>query len=98
MTGEPTHTASGMAPHATAMSEKLSIHYASLTVVFTPLHNILDQQLFEKHLCNPRILKDTNGATCPSYINYRLKSDGYVQPFTKQYESRTVRKAPLQSK
>ena len=46
-----------------------------------------------------------NGIVRPSYINYRLKVKyplrfvvGYVQPITQQYESRTVRKAPLQSK
>ena len=32
-------------------------------------------QLFEKHLCNPRIPKERNGATCPSYINDCLKSE-----------------------
>ena len=35
------------------------------------------------------------------YINYHLKSEvsvvGYVQPVTQHFESRTVRKAPLQS-
>ena len=33
-----------------------------------------EPELFEKHLCNPRIPKERNGATRPSYINYRLKS------------------------
>ena len=36
---------------------------------------ILNQELFEKHLCNPRMPKERNGATCPSYINYHLKSE-----------------------
>ena len=43
--------------------------------MFNPLHSILNQELFEKHLCNPRILKEINGAACPSYINYHLKSE-----------------------
>ena len=75
MTGEPTHTTSEMAPRAPAISiEKRSIHYASLSAMFNPLHSILNQELFEKHLCNPRISKERNGAARPSYINYRLKS------------------------
>ena len=46
--------------------------------MFNPLHSISDQELFEKHLCNPCILKERNGATRPSYINYRLKSDASI--------------------
>ena len=38
------------------------------------LRSILNQELFEKRLCNPRIPKK-NGAACPSYINYCLKSE-----------------------
>ena len=46
--------------------------------------------------------KERNGTVCPSYINYRLKSEirfvvSYIQPVTQHYESRTVQKAPLQS-
>ena len=44
--------------------------------MFNPLRSISNQELFEKHLCNPRILKERNGAAHPSYINYRLKSEG----------------------
>ena len=43
--------------------------------MFNPLHSILNQELFEKHLCNPRIPKERNGAAHPSYINYSLKSE-----------------------
>ena len=39
------------------------------------LHSILNQELFKKHLCNPRIPKERNGTVCPSYINYHLKSE-----------------------
>ena len=67
--------------------------------MFSPLRSISNQELFEKHLYNPRIPKERNGAARPSHINYHLKSKvhdplhfvvGYVQPVTQQYESRTV--------
>ena len=61
-------------------------------------------QHFESRTVRKAPLQSThterNGAACPSYINYRLKSEvsitrlrfvvGYVQPVTQQYESRTV--------
>ena len=40
--------------------------------MFNLLHSILNQELLEKHFCNPRTPNDT---TCPSYINYHLKSE-----------------------
>ena len=43
--------------------------------MFNPLHSISNQELFEKHLCNPRIPKKRNSAAHPNYINYRLKSE-----------------------
>ena len=43
--------------------------------MLNPLHSIMNQELFEKHPCNPHIPKERNGATHPSYINYRLKSE-----------------------
>ena len=65
--------------------------------MFNALCSILNQELFKKHLCNPRIPKERNGAMRPSYINYRLKSEvplrfvvGYVQSVTQQYKSRTI--------
>ena len=77
--------------------------------MFYPLHSISNQELFEKHLYNPRLPKERNGAACPSYINYRLKVlielkhplcfiVGYIQPVTQQCKSKTVQKAPVQSK
>ena len=46
-------------------------------------------------------IKGRNGAACPSYINYRLKSEVSItlrcQPVTQHYESRTIRKPILQS-
>ena len=43
--------------------------------MFNPLHSNTNQKLFKKHLCNPRIPKERNGAAYPSYIKYRLKSE-----------------------
>ena len=43
--------------------------------MFNPLHSISNQELFEKHLYNPRIPKERNRATRPSHVNYRLKSE-----------------------
>ena len=43
--------------------------------MFNALRSISNQELFEKHLCNPCIPKERNGAARPSYINYRLKSE-----------------------
>ena len=40
--------------------------------MFNPLRSISNQELFEKHLCNPHIPKERNGAARPSY---RLKSE-----------------------
>ena len=34
--------------------------------MFNPLCSISNQELFEKHLCNPRITKEKNGAARPS--------------------------------
>ena len=39
------------------------------------LHSISNQELFEKHLYNPRIPKEIVPRTPISYINYRLKSE-----------------------
>ena len=55
--------------------EKWSMYYTLLSAMFNPLHSILNQELFEKHLCNSRIPKKRNGAVHPSYINYCLKSE-----------------------
>ena len=35
----------------------------------------MNQELSEKHLCNPHIPKERVGASCPSYIYYCLKSE-----------------------
>ena len=43
--------------------------------MFNPLHSILNQELFEKHLYNPYIPKEKNSATHPNYINDHLKSE-----------------------
>ena len=41
--------------------------------MFNPLHSISNQELFEKHLYNPRIPKEI--VPRPNHINYRLKSE-----------------------
>ena len=76
MTGEPTHTASEMAPRPPLYqlsSEKLSIHYALLSAMFNPLHSISNQELSWKHLYNLRIPKEM--VPRPNFINYHLKSE-----------------------
>ena len=51
------------------------MHYSSLSAMFNSLHSISNQELFEKHLCNPRISKEIVPCA-PGYINYyRLKSE-----------------------
>ena len=81
-----------------------SIHYASLSAMFNPLHSISNQGLFKKHLFNPHISKEmVSRSPAISIIVYKVKHPlhfvvGCVQPITQQYESRTVRKVPLQSK
>ena len=41
--------------------------------MFNLLHSISNQE--QKHLCNPHIPKERNGAAHLSYINYHLKSE-----------------------
>jgi len=41
-----------MVAHISIISESESIHYHSLSVMFTPLHSSVIQQLFEKYVCN----------------------------------------------
>ena len=41
--------------------------------MFNPLRSISNQELFEKHICNPRIPKEM--VPHAPYINYRLKSE-----------------------
>ena len=40
-----------------------------------PLHSISNQEMFVKHLYNPRIPKERNRPTYSNYINYCLKSE-----------------------
>ena len=46
--------------------------------MFNPLHSISNQELFEKHLHNPRIPKERNRAAPPNHINYHLKCEGSI--------------------
>ena len=57
------------------MKSEVSIMLHCQLRMFNPLHSISDQEQFEKHLCNPCIPKERNGAAHPSYIIYRLKSE-----------------------
>ena len=78
MTGEPTYTTFEIVPRPSYTNYRLKselIRCSSLSAIFNPLHSISNQELFEKHLCNPSILKERNGATSPSHINYHLKSE-----------------------
>ena len=43
--------------------------------MFNPLHSISNEELFKKHLYNPRKPKERNLAMHPNHINYRLKSE-----------------------
>ena len=70
MTGEPTHTASEWHHVSQLSSEKCSsICYTSLSAMFNLLRSISNQELFKKHLCNPHIPKERNGAVRPNYYN-----------------------------
>ena len=75
-----------------------------LSAMFNLLHSISNQELFKKHLCKPRIPKEiVLRAPVITIIVWKVKYPlhfivGYVQPITQQYESRTVRKAPLLAK
>ena len=63
-----------MAPCALAINYHLKSE-VSITCqlhMLNPFHSITNQELFEKHHCNPRILKESDNAMCPSY---RLKSE-----------------------
>ena len=75
MTGEPTRTASKMAPRAPAISIIVSKVKYPLRFIVSFVQPISDHELIEKHLCNPCIQKERFGATHPSYISYHLKSE-----------------------
>ena len=55
---------------------KYTLHF--VVSYFQPLHGISNQELFKKHLYNPRIPKERNCATCPNHINYCLKSEIFI--------------------
>ena len=66
-----------MASRAPAISsEKQSIHYVTLSAMFNLLHSIMNQELFEKHLCNPRIPHQMKEMVPRALAtNYCLKSE-----------------------
>jgi len=55
-----------------------SIHYCSLSAMFTPLHSSTNQKLFEKHVCNHNSYYEKyDGTVRPSYclkLKYPLPS------------------------
>jgi len=68
-----------------------SIHCPYLSAMFNLLHSSMNQELFEKYVCNQSShYKKYNGAAYPSYrlkLNYPLiLSVCYVQLVTQQYE------------
>jgi len=70
-----------------------SIHYASLSAMFNPLHSSTNWELFGKHLYNQNSLyENADGATHQlSYEFLKVKYPlcfCYVQPVTQQYKSR----------
>ena len=42
-----------------------------MSAMLNLLHKIMNQEMFEEHLCNPQ----RNGAVHPIYINYHLESE-----------------------
>ena len=71
--------------------------------MFTPLHSSMNQELFEKYVCNQiATMLKYDGAMRPCYcleLKYPLSfSVSYFQLVTQQHESRIVWKEPLQSK
>ena len=76
MTGEPTHATSEMVPRPNyhLKIEPRNVHNSSFPAMFNPLCSILSQELFEKHLCNPRIPKERN-KWCHAPWLYQLSSE-----------------------
>ena len=70
MTGEPTHTASGMALppqlyiNYCLKSDELSITLRCQLHMFNPLHSSMSQEVFEKHLCNQNSHYKIYGRIC----------------------------------
>jgi len=75
-----------------------SIHYGSLSAMFTPLHSSTNKELFKTCICNQSSQYEKyDGATCPSCrlkLKYPLPfSVSYVRLVTQHYKLRTVWKA-----
>ena len=71
------------------------VHYGSLSDMFTLLHSSMNQDLFEKYICNQSSCYEKyDGTSYPSYhlkLKYPLSfSVSCVQFITQQHESRTV--------
>ena len=102
MTGEPTHTASEMAPRAPAIS-----------IIKYPLHLVVSYvqpvaQQYESRTFPEASLQSTlpkEMVPCPNFINYHLKSEVSImlccQLYSTRYTAIRIKnclKAPLQSK
>ena len=105
MTGEPTHTASEMAPRPSyinyhlksEVSITLRCQLCSTRYTVFRIKNCLKStstiHAYQKKEMVPRVPIIVRKVKHP--LRFVV---GYVQLVTQQYESRTVRKAPLQSK
>jgi len=91
MHGRILHLKVVIVPHASI----IPIHYGSLSVMFTPLHSRMNQELLEKYVCvKVTTMKSADSAVRSSYrlkLKYPFRfSVSYVQLVTQQFESRTV--------
>ena len=57
-----------------------SIHYSSLSAIFTPLHNSTNQELFKKCICNQSIHYDKNTMVPHAHYHLKLKLSAMFNP------------------
>ena len=60
-------------------SEKWSIHYASLSAIFNLSHSSMNQQLFEKHLCNQSIHNEKYECVTCKRCHHVLPLNGHIK-------------------
>ena len=72
------------------------------SAMFNPLHSSTNQEFLKSiFIFKVATMKNTDGAMCPSYINYHWSEDpscffaNYVQPVTQKYKSKTIQKGHL---
>ena len=64
--------------HTYIHNNKWSVHYASLLAMFNLLHNTMNQELYDKHLCNQISYYKKIPLMCTPHavpIKYHLKSE-----------------------